>query len=135
MFDLLSCLPYNVFNAFDHNDDVSYLWLIVHQNIISNKKLITVEMTLGHLYWDQELFDEKTGVKASRETGPLIFRVFSWEHWHRYEQQRIFLCEKSLEMLLANPNNVFFCPWKKEEEKISCYCFFKKSSVIMLPIK
>lgn len=26
IIDLLSCLPYDVFNAFDHDDDVSIFW-------------------------------------------------------------------------------------------------------------
>lgn len=35
IIDLLSCLPYDVFNAFDHDEDVSLLiLLLIKENII-----------------------------------------------------------------------------------------------------
>ena len=33
LIDLLSCLPYDVFNAFDHDEDVSYKYLFLQNKL------------------------------------------------------------------------------------------------------
>ena len=45
MIDLLSCLPYDVFNAFDHDDDVS-IDLSIHRMKIAKKVFILFVLLL-----------------------------------------------------------------------------------------
>lgn len=50
VIDLLSCLPYDVFNAFDHDEDVSASFLITLDNIIHSFSITLINNILSCVF-------------------------------------------------------------------------------------
>lgn len=71
IIDLLSCLPYDVFNAFDHDEDVSFSSpLLIHNQLIVS----IIQLYLGHRIAVQrtESCASPSARSGRSQTGPIL---------------------------------------------------------------
>ena len=92
IIDLLSCLPYDVFNAFDHDEDVSHLDYFKKKIVIIPKRLYLKDWNIGYMSYFWPTRTRPIGGHYFHTWCPSVCPSVIWKTKQRYNATWVLRC-------------------------------------------